>query len=132
MLRLRRGKRPSPQRGFTLMEVLISLVLGAIAMIGVIALYRASTNASSFSRRGTEAAVLAQDKLERLRTETAVTGSDPTLIDELGKSAVAGPFTRSWTVTPATPDYVDISVNVSWPDEGTTRNFTVRGRRSIP
>ena len=43
-------KPKAKQAGFTLMEVLVSLVLGAIAMIGVIALYRASTNASSFSR----------------------------------------------------------------------------------
>ncbi len=126
------AKKKRKQGGFTLIEVLISLVLGAIAMIGVIALYRASTNASSFSRRGTEAAILAQDKLERLRTETATTGSDPTPIDELGQSAVAGPFTRTWTVTPATPTYVDVSVNVQWDDDGNTRNFTVRGRRSIP
>ena len=70
------ARRRSGQGGFTLMEVLISLVLGAIAMIGVIALYRASTNASSYSRRSTEAAVLAQDKLERLRTEAPLSGTD--------------------------------------------------------
>jgi prepilin-type N-terminal cleavage/methylation domain-containing protein len=119
------------QGGFTLMEVLISLILGAIAMIGVIALYRASTNASSFSRRSTEAAVLAQDKLERLRTETPVSGNDAGNIDETGKVVAGGPFTRAWVVTPfGTPtQYFDIAVTVTWFDEGISKPITVRGRR---
>lgn len=125
-------KRKSQQGGFTLMEVLISLILGAIAMIGVIALYRASTNASSFSRRSTEAAVLAQDKLERLRAENPITGNDGGVIDETGKLTAGAPFTRSWTVTPfGTPtQYFDLAVTVTWSDEGTNRTLTVRGRRN--
>ena len=125
----RRPRRPK-QGGFTLMEVLVSLVLGAIAMIGVIALYRASTNASSFSRRSTEAAVLAQDKLERLRTEIPVTGNDAGVIDETGKVVVGAPFTRSWTVAPGgAGQYFDIQVTVAWVDEGAPKTVIVRGRR---
>ena len=121
-------RRKATQGGFTLMEVLVSLVLGAIAMIGVIALYRASTNASSFSRRSTEASVLAQDKLERLRTEVPVTGSDGGTIDETGKLVVGAPFTRSWTVAPV-GQYFDINVTVGWVDEGANKTVVVRGRR---
>lgn len=132
MIFRRRKKRP-PQGGFTLMEVLISLVLGAIAMIGVIALYRASTNASSFSRRSTEAAVLAQDKMERLRTELPTAGSNQVEagnLDETGKVVVGAPFTRTWDVTNA-GQYFDITVRVGWTDEGVGKTVTVRGRRFI-
>lgn len=125
--------RKSQEGGFTLMEVLISLILGAIAMIGVIALYRASTNASSFSRRSTEASVLAQDKLERLRTEAAVvvTGAtDGGSIDETGKVVVGAPFTRTWTVASGGGGlYYDLTVSVAWQDEGVGKSVLVRGRR---
>lgn len=133
-MRTPKAKRPK-QGGFTLMEVLVSLVLGAIAMIGVIALYRASTNASSFSRRSTEASILAQDKLERLRTEVPTVGAAQTeagTLDETGKVVVGAPFTRKWDVaTGGAGQYFDIAVEVSWLDEDVTKKVIVRGRRFI-
>ena len=127
------------QGGFTLMEVLISLVLGAVAMIGVIALYRASSNASSFSRRSTEASVLAQDKLEKLRTEAtvgAVVDPPPGTIDESGKPIAGGAFTRVANVILETINlpakYYEIDVTVTWQEEGLPRQVVVRGRRNIP
>ena len=133
-MRTRRTKKPT-QGGFTLMEVLVSLVLGAIAMIGVIALYRASTNASSFSRRSTEASVLAQDKLERLRTEIPIVGAaqvEAGTLDETGKVVVGAPFTRTWDVAiGGAGQYFDIAVEVSWLDEDVTKRVIVRGRRFI-
>ena len=59
------------QAGFTMIEVMIAMLLTALAVIGVLGLYRIESRASSFSRRETEAAVLAQDKLEELRTQAA-------------------------------------------------------------
>jgi type II secretion system protein I len=122
------------QRGFTLVEVLVAIVLCAVAMVGVIALYRASTNASSFSRHTTEATVLAQAKLEQLRTQTglvALTSEGP--LDEMGKTGTGGIFTRDWTVSlTGTNTYHDVVVNVSWVDEGVARSVTLRGRRNIP
>jgi len=121
-------KRKRKHGGFTLIEVLVSLVLGAIAMIGVIALYRAQINASSFSRRATEASVLAEDQLERLRTATG-TSAGSTVIDETGKAVAGGTFTRTFLVTdPGT--YFDMSVTVSWVEEGRTKAVTMVGRRN--
>lgn len=115
-----------------MVEVLVALVLSAIAMVGVIALYRASTNASSFSRRNTEATVLAQGKLEQVRTTTgALALTTETTLDETGKSVTGGPFTRRTTVT-ANGTFFDILVEVDWTDEGTTRTVTLRGRRNVP
>jgi prepilin-type N-terminal cleavage/methylation domain-containing protein len=132
-MRLRRRKR-NGQSGFTLVEILVSLVLATIAMIGVIALYRAQTSASSFSRRTTEATILAEDKLERLRTATlaAQAATAEPLMDETGLANAAGPFTRTTTITAVTPGTEalwHLKVVVSWTEEGITKSVTVNGRR---
>src|SRR3569832_1197360 len=59
------------KKGFTLRDVMIAMVLTALAIMGIIALYVTETKASGFSRHTTEAAVLAQDKIEFLRTQAS-------------------------------------------------------------
>ena len=117
--------------GFTMLEVLIAIMLSSIAMLGVVALFRVQSAASSFSRRNTEAAVLATDQLERLRTVavtgTTLTGSQASLA-ETGRVVTGGVFTRSWSVVPAA-GYYDITVTVAWVDSG-NKSVVVRGRRN--
>lgn len=118
-----RGERR--ERGFTMIEVMVALLLTAIAAMGLLALYMSQTRASSYSRHATEAAALATDKLEKLRTmQTASSGTDT--VDEQG--GAGGIFTRTWTVTSGT-DYDDITVVVQWDDEG-SRTVQVYGRRA--
>jgi type II secretion system protein I len=121
-----------PEGGFTLIEVMIAVLLTALTVIGVLGLFRVETRASSVSRRETEAAVLAQDKLEELRTEAApttnVTGTDNPK-DQLSGSTTF--WSRSWTVAVTSDAAVySIDVTVTWDDNGTTRSVTVHGRRS--
>lgn len=128
---MRKQRARRREAGFTMLEVLVSIMLASIAMLGVVALFRVQTAASSFSRRNTEAAVLATDQLERLRTValtgTTVTGSQASL-SETGRVVTGGVFTRSWTVAPAT-GYYDITVTVAWVDNG-NKSVVVRGRRN--
>jgi type II secretion system protein I len=118
-----------PQGGFTLIEVMVAILLTALTVIGVLALYRVETRSSSFSRRETEAAVLAQDKLEELRTHVAAeeTGSDTPTDQLLGASV----FSRDWQVQTSTtdPSILDITVTVKWDDGGVNRSVEVRGQR---
>ncbi len=120
---------PRPQGGFTLIEVMVAILLTALTTIGVLALYRVETRSSSFSRRETEAAVLAQDKLEELRTQVAgaTTGSDAPTDQLLGSSI----FSREWTVTVSVtdPSILVIWVKVSWDDDGVQRDVQVYGQR---
>src|ERR1044071_3390168 len=104
------------QRGFTMIEVMIAIVLLAVATTGLVGLFRIQTGASSFSRHATEATELAQDKLEVLRTQA---GSE-TRLTSLGKTG--GAFDRSWTVTPSTT-YTDYAVTVTWDESGTSRSI---------
>lgn len=109
-------KRRAPGRaGFTIIEVLVAMSLMAIGMLGIVALMRGATSASGYSRRATEAAVLAEDKLEELRTvplPSVADGSD--LVDAAGVANPDGPFLRTWTLTPDGNDLVTILVEVAW------------------
>jgi type IV pilus assembly protein PilV len=122
----------SAQRGFTMIEVMVAILLTALTVIGVLGLYRIESRASSFSRRETEAAVLAQDKLEELRTQIApasatTTGSDAP-IDEITATNI---FARSWTIQQSASDgsVYSITVTVTWDEDGQTRTVQVVGQR---
>jgi Tfp pilus assembly protein PilV len=117
-----------PEGGFTMVEVMIALLLTAVAVVGVLGVYLAQSRASSFSRHTSEAVTLAQDKLEQLRTQpaTATSGSE-TNINERG--AATGIFTRRWAVTLGT-GYADVVVTISWSEDGFARQFVLRGRRN--
>ncbi|MEJ7601745.1 MAG: prepilin-type N-terminal cleavage/methylation domain-containing protein [Kofleriaceae bacterium] len=119
------------ERGFTMLEVLIAILLSSVGMIGIVALFRVQTAASSFSRRTTEASVLATDQLERVRTipiPAAGSGSSQTSLDESGTVVTDGVFARTWTAVPVT-DYFAVTVTVSWKDNG-QRSLVLRGRRN--
>jgi Tfp pilus assembly protein PilV len=121
----------SPQGGFTLIEVMISMTLTALAILGIIALYATETKASGFSRHSTEASVLAEDKVEKLRTglSTAQTGTLSN-INERGLSTPPGIYTLTYTQTP-NASYADIAVTVTWSDDGQTHTVTVTARRNL-
>lgn len=113
-----------------MIEVMVALLVTAIAIIGIIALYMTGTKASSFTRHATEASVLANDKLEDLRT-MATPGSDSEgNLNEQGTTDPAGIFTRTWTVA-AQPDFYDFTVTVSWVEEDDSKEVVVRGKRSL-
>jgi Tfp pilus assembly protein PilV len=120
------------QAGFTMIEVMVAVLLTALTVIGVLGLYRIQSRASAFSRRETEAAVLAQDKLEELRTQAAagVTSGSDTPPDQF--SPVSPPnnyfFNRSWTVT-SDASAITIEVEVTWNEDGITRSVTVHAQR---
>ena len=118
-----------PQGGFTMIEVMIAILLTVIAVIGMMALFRIETRASGLSRRETEAAVLAQDKLEEVRTwsmpAVSPTGTDAN-IDALGNTG--GMFTRSWSIT-ANGDAYNVQITVSWSDDGVSRTVVYNSQR---
>jgi prepilin-type N-terminal cleavage/methylation domain-containing protein len=127
--------RRRDERGFTLIEVMIAILLSAITALGMIGLFRAQARAGAFSRRETEAAVLAEDRLEVLRTKavsTVASTTTETNLTEAGlvvTSPTPGPYTRT-SVVSINGTQVDIAVTVSWDDGRQTKSVTVRTFRS--
>ena len=137
------------RRGFTLVEVMIAIILTAVAIIGIVGLYLSQARASGYSRHTTEAATLAEDELEQLFRLTpaciapCTTGIvlDPgNPIDAEGRTGTGGIFARSWVMssnTIAGQTYWDLVITVTWYEaEDNTgaapiHQVVLRGRRNI-
>lgn len=113
---MRRYKR---SKGFSLIEVLIALVILAIALLGLAGLMVTTTKNNSFGNHMTEAATFAQDKLEELRVtpwDNVAMGADTVVSTGIN-------YSRNWTVStlpnPSPPpvDFLKtVSITVSWND----------------
>ncbi|NCC28288.1 MAG: type IV pilus modification protein PilV [Gammaproteobacteria bacterium] len=111
-------RRRSLQRGFTLIEALIALVVLSVGLFGLMQIQTRVMLKTGDSKAQSAAANLAQEKLEELRaSDYADIDSDEDLI----RAAVGGTtdFTRTWTVTEKTdPPYKEVSVTVDWTQPG--------------
>lgn len=143
--RTRRGaiRRRRGARGMTLIEVMISLMLGTVGLLGMLMLMLTLSNGSSFSRQITEASVIAQSKVEELVSSAAVTLTSPAdgttpvpdSLDAYGKANSAGPYTRSWTyttVSDAAGSRRRITVTVTWQDQRAALHSVVLMRDKVP
>lgn len=127
--RVNDGER-RPQGGFTLIEVLVAVTISMVGLAGVLGLERVGSRATGYSRHATEATVLAEDKLERLRTTPIVDLFGGTELVAASGAVGAGPYTRLWQVA-WTGDLADISVTVSWFEHGSDSHaVTFRTRRN--
>ena len=105
-------------KGFTLIEVLISLVILAISLLALAGLMTTSTRNTASGGRLTEAATFAQDKLEELR---AMSWESIPLNQTSADSPISRPgiqYDRSWTARPnaSNADIKEIDVTISWTD----------------
>ena len=108
------------QRGFTLIEVLIALLVLMVGMAGILSLQLTSMKATAFSRHATEASSLAEDKVEELRTvplSSARFASGSDQVDSRGVADAAGLYTRTWTITAGTDNTI-VNVSVAWTERG--------------
>ncbi len=115
-----------------MVEVMVALLLTAIAASGIIGLFMVQTRSSGYSRHATEATILAQDEMERLRAMNVNAGSGTTAnINEFGQTG--GIFTRTWAITATAGTHVDVTVTVSWNEDGnaTPRAVTLVSRKSL-
>ena len=124
-------KASRSERGFTLIEVLVALSIMSLGMIGILALQKAATSASGYSRRATEAAVLAEDRLEEMRTLPLSTVTDGTdTVDASGVANDEGLFTRAWTLAVA-DEIATITVRVQWNESDGAHAITFRTMRTV-
>ena len=120
------------EAGFTMVEILVAMTLAAIAIIGIMVLYIAETRAGGFSRHSTEASVLAQDKIEQLRTQgnaVSIVAGTESNINERGGGV--GIFTRITNET-VLATFASITVEVDWADDGFSHKVIVYAKRDLP
>jgi len=107
-------------KGFSLIEVLVALVILSICLLGMAGLMATTTKNNSYGGHLTEAATLAQDKLEQLRgTPIGMMQVNATMTDNpVGSTGIA--YNRSWVAVPNIPPPGNtlnvITITVSWTD----------------
>ena len=117
----------------------MAILLAVIGVIGLVALYMVEGRASGFSKHESEASVLAEDKMEVLRTIippcqgivpcVALVGTDLALDEQ--EVVGAGQYRRDWSITPnvaPSPAWWDYVVTVSWTEDGVPRTVTESSR----
>jgi type IV pilus assembly protein PilV len=105
-------RRSKDERGFTLLEVMIALVVLSIGLLGLASLQIMAIKGNSFGQQMTVASTLAQNQLEQLRrTSGALADGNDTVTDQNGIT-----YTRTWTVTPNTPQQgaTTVLITISW------------------
>ena len=96
------------QKGFTLIEVMIALVLFAVGLLAFAGLEVVALRNSTYSKEYGKANTYAQQKVEELK------GTAWGLV-AAGSDKLEQRFTRTWTVT-TTGDIKTLGVTVSWVD----------------
>lgn len=100
------------QRGFTLLEVMITLVILAIGLLGLAGLQIIAIKGNSFGQQMTVASTVAQNQLEQMREgAVALTSDNDTVTDQNGIT-----YTRTWTVNANQPqtNMNTVEIIVSW------------------
>lgn len=115
--------------GFTLIEVLISIVVLSIAVLGFSAMTLGTIRGLSISDKLTTATTLAQRQMEELNNAPyADVVADNYPLEDYGTIEGFEKFRRSVTIADATPEVntKTVTVNVWWRDiEGGTRNVNL-------
>jgi type IV pilus assembly protein PilV len=106
------------QKGFSLLEILIGLVILAIGILAIAGMQITSMRGNFFSDNIMQASILGQDRLEQLKTLSTPPG--PGTYDD-GFITIRGTsFSRVYNVSvhpsPDLPDSIVIQVTVRWRD----------------
>jgi len=128
-IRIRRGLELN-QKGFTLIEVLIGLLILAVGLLGVAGMQLLSVRGNSSSNHLTQASYVAQERLEFLRglslTEAALSTGSP---HSEGTTTISGTaFVRSYTVA-SEGSLKRITYTVTWND-GVNHSVTFVTKRA--
>lgn len=98
------------QKGFTLMEVMIAVIILSVALLALAGLQIVSIRGNSFGGTMTEAITLARDKIEDLKAsdwDNVVAGNDTPVV-------MYTSYARNWTVVQGIGNTREVTVTVSW------------------
>ena len=130
------------QRGFTLLELLVTLGITVVGLTGLMSLHVAVIRANDSTAKNGEAVAIAQETLETLRADTLTDllarFSTTTLPVNSSLNTVAGrggiTFRRQVQITEltaASTDLIKIRVVVQWSDDNTNGSGSGSGSASV-
>lgn len=132
-----RDRRASGERGFTLLELLVTLAITTIGMAGLVSLNRVTSTGTALSGRSAEATAAAQQVMESLRAQpintmlTAMGCANPSTCSSATQiSTVPGRSGMTYTATATATELttssaggmIRLRVEVTWTDDGATAN----------
>lgn len=122
--------RPRPDRpasrsgGFTLFEVMVSVAILAIALVGILALYYQTVVLTQFSREMQTAVFAAQAKLEEIRgtrfvdipTKWPAGGPTYFAVPGIGADQIISPEPQAGSVSIdyTNPNLINVTVRIHW------------------
>ncbi len=115
----------SEEKGFTLTEVLIGLIILAIGVLAIAGMQITSIRGTSFSNNLTQASVIAQDRLEFLKSLPL---NDVKLdTGDHNDPPDVGIFSKTYHADRnVSPNYVQITYTVSWVEKGIPHGVSFR------
>jgi len=114
-----RAPKKEAQAGFTLIEVMMSMVIFSISFMAAMNMYLMTVKLNTTGNMQQVAINLARDIVEEVRYKF------PADIENGDFSYVDGPYTVSWTVSPHSDKSKRIRVNVAWERYRKTKSMTI-------
>jgi type IV pilus assembly protein PilV len=128
------------QKGFSLVEILIAMTVFAVGLLALAGMQITAIQGNAFSGTTTDAATLAQDRLEQLMplTYSSLTtdddlaaGAHPPGTQQIGGTVtIQGiTYTNTWNVTDNSPidNTKTVNMAVTWAENGRQRTVSVQG-----
>ena len=115
--------RQRDQKGFTLLEFLIAVMILSVGLLGMASLTGAMINFNRTAYNSTKAVTLAEEKMEELRNLNYQ--SLTSLSSSYDSDSI---FTRTWTLTADVPDdnMTTIEVTVTWSWKGNSKSISIK------
>ena len=108
-------QQPHRQKGVSLIEILVTLVVMAIGILGLMHFQGSLISFNDDIDERSQALILAQENTEEIRANS----NYDNIITVSSQTLPYTPFSISWTITnnvAPNPEYKLISVNVTWQD----------------
>ena len=119
------------QRGMTILEVVIATAIFGLVVTVLTGFFLVASSRGLLGRNLTAAALLAQQRIELLKSKgyASLSGFAATeQLDSLGNATPSGLYTRVTTITSpvlGTPRLTEIDVTVTWMDQAISRTLTL-------
>ncbi len=119
------------QRGMTILEVVIATAIFGLVVTVLTGFFLVASSRGLLGRNVTAAALLAQQRIELLKSKgySSLSGFAATeQLDSLGNVTPSGLYTRVTTITSpvlGTPRLTEIDVAVTWMDQAISRTLTL-------